>query len=146
LNYFLSDKTVEVKEILVPNSGKDAFHLLLKRSKLAKTPITTHFPGMSLRKEEYYTDADLLLGNVIKVWNRELLLYDCDAFTKHWFNLNKGIELQPIKLPEPTYYQPISSIPAHSGFGSEEDSLTSVVSLKKQAPHRDEIKSFTQDK
>lgn len=53
LNYFLSDKTIEIKEILVPNSGKDAFHLLLKRSKLAKEPIKTHFPGMSLRKEDY---------------------------------------------------------------------------------------------
>jgi hypothetical protein len=28
--------------------------MLLKRQKLAKQPILTHCPGMSLRKEEYY--------------------------------------------------------------------------------------------
>lgn len=54
LNYFLSDNSVEVKEINTQNSGREPFPKLLKRQKLAKAPILTHCPGMSLRKEEYY--------------------------------------------------------------------------------------------
>jgi hypothetical protein len=55
LNYFLADGTVEVKEIRKHNSGKDPFPLLLNRKKIPKTPIMTHYPGMTLQKEEYYT-------------------------------------------------------------------------------------------
>ena len=54
LNFFLSDNSVEVKEINTQNSGRAPFPKLLKRQKLAKNPILTHCPGMSLRTEEYY--------------------------------------------------------------------------------------------
>jgi hypothetical protein len=54
INYFLSDSSVEVKEINESNTGRFPFPMLLKRQKLAKQPILTHCPGMSLRKEEYY--------------------------------------------------------------------------------------------
>ena len=54
LNYFLSDKTMEVKEQKVQNSGKDPFPMMLKRMKVPKTAVLTHYPGSSLKKEEYY--------------------------------------------------------------------------------------------
>lgn len=54
LNYFLSDNSIEVKEINTANSGRTPFPMLLKRQKLAKAPILTHCPGMSLRSEDYY--------------------------------------------------------------------------------------------
>lgn len=50
LNYFLADSTVEVKELRFQNSGRDPFPLLLKKQKLPKEPILTHYPGMSLTK------------------------------------------------------------------------------------------------
>lgn len=53
-NYFLSDNSVEVKEILKPNNGQYPFSMLLKRQKLAKTPILTHCPGMNMRDVDYY--------------------------------------------------------------------------------------------
>lgn len=62
LNYFLSDNSMEVKEINEANNGKIPFPMLLKRQKLAKTPLLTHYPGMSLKKEEYYQPMDLLIG------------------------------------------------------------------------------------
>ena len=80
LNYFLADDSVEVKEIVKQNSGKDPFPLLLHRGKLPKVPIMTHYPvfhyyyciiiiittiskGMTLKKEEYYTKPeDLICG------------------------------------------------------------------------------------
>ena len=54
LNYYLSDEKVEVKEINTVNSGRTAFPMLLKKQKLAKQPLLTHCPGMSLRTEDYY--------------------------------------------------------------------------------------------
>jgi len=77
-------------------------------------------------------------------------LYDCDAFTKQWFRENKGIELQPIELPEHIQHNPVQPLPVHTGFGSDEDSLTSVISLNRRHQVKillkDEIKSFNLDK
>ena len=74
LNFFLADDTVEVKEMRVANSGKDPYPLLMRRMKLPKKPILTHYPGMTLKKEEYYQPSDLICG-------RECLLLSCDEFT-----------------------------------------------------------------
>jgi hypothetical protein len=54
LNFFLADDTVEVKELRKQNSGKDPYPLMLRRQKLPKQPIMTHYPGMTLKKEEFY--------------------------------------------------------------------------------------------
>ena len=54
LNFFLADDTVEVKDMRFANSGKDPYPLLMRRMKLPKKPILTHYPGMTLKKEEYY--------------------------------------------------------------------------------------------
>ena len=56
---------MEVKEINEPNNGKTPFPMLLKRQKLAKIPILTHCPGMSLKKEEFYMPTDLLIGTKV---------------------------------------------------------------------------------
>jgi hypothetical protein len=53
-NYFLSDNSVEVKEIFKPNSGNMSFPMLLKRQKLAKRPILTHCPAMNMRAEDFF--------------------------------------------------------------------------------------------
>ena len=74
LNYFLADQTMEVKEIKVANSGIDAFPMLLKRMKVPKQAVMTHYPSMSLKKEDYYLPTDLLIGNVINVYGRAVLL------------------------------------------------------------------------
>jgi hypothetical protein len=98
LNFFLSDGSVEVKEINEPNNGKIPFPMLLKRKKLAKQPLLTHYPGMSLRTEEYYQPADLLIGNHVHIFGRDCMIYDCDAFTRDWFNEILGIRMDPIPL------------------------------------------------
>ena len=62
LNYYLADDTIELKEIRKPNSGKDPFPLMLNRKKIPKLPILTHYPGMTLKKEEFYKPYDLICG------------------------------------------------------------------------------------
>jgi hypothetical protein len=74
-----------VKEVTESNSGRYPFPMLLKRQKLAKQPILTHCPGMSLKKEDYYTTQDLLIGQRINIFSRDCLIYDCDEFTKAWY-------------------------------------------------------------
>ena len=62
LNYFLADSTVDVKEVRAINNGKDTFPLFINRMKLPKVPILTHYPGMSLKKEEFYSPKDFICG------------------------------------------------------------------------------------
>jgi len=92
LNFFLADDTVEVKEIRRHNSGKDPFPLLLNRKRIPKKPIMTHYPGMTLKKEEFYKPEDMICGKSIHIFNKECLIYDCDEFTRHWYRANIGYE------------------------------------------------------
>ena len=85
LNFFLADNSIEVKETNEPNTGRFPFPMLLKRQKLAKQPILTHCPGMSLKKEEYYGPEDLLIGKRVNIFGRDCLIYDCDEFTKNFY-------------------------------------------------------------
>lgn len=98
INYFLADDTVEVKEMRFQNSGKDPFPLLLKKQKLPKKAINTVYPGMSLKKEEYYTPNDFSIGAHINVFGRDCVVYDADDFTKEYYKAKFGQELVPITV------------------------------------------------
>jgi len=134
LNYFLADQTMEVKEIRVPNSGIDDFPMLLKRMKVPKAPVLTHYPGMSLKKEDYYLPSDLIVGNVIKVYGRDILLIACDAYTTQWFIDNHGIEQVPLKMKAPKKNLKYQPTPKFNGYGTEEDSMGSVKALMPKPP------------
>lgn len=128
-NYFLSDNTVEIKEINKPNSGYYPFPKLLKRQKLAKTPILTHCPGMNMRDVEYYEPKDVKCGSTVIIWGRPCLVYDADDFTKMWYRECLGMEQNTVTLKTPppdVLYQPV---PSHTGYGTEEDAMGSVVAL-----------------
>ena len=45
LHYFLADDTIEVREIINPNSGRDAAPMFLRRGKLPKDVIPLRQPG-----------------------------------------------------------------------------------------------------
>lgn len=95
----------------------------------------------------YYTDADLTIGGVINVWGRRFFIFDCDENTKEHYQTKFGIDnFQPIKHksdPE----QPIPrEIPPYNGFGSEEDSLCSCLSLIPKPPKRDFMKFMEKDR
>ena len=145
LNYFLSDGRIEVKEINTQNSGRFPFPMLLKKQKLAKAPILTHCPGMSLQDEEYYGPSDLLCGNKVTIYGRETLIYDCDEFTKAWYTNNMGIDQKPLKLAKGRANVTYQAVPSYNGYGTPEDSLGSVLALKPKAPKVDMKKMFKQD-
>ena len=93
INYFLADDTVEVKELRYQNSGRDPFPLLLNRQKLPKKAINTVYPGMSLKREEYYCPEDFATGECINVHGRQCKVIDADDFTKAYFKYKLGINL-----------------------------------------------------
>ena len=97
-NYFLADSTVEVKEIRFQNSGRDPFPLLLKKQKLPKEAILTHYPGMSMAKEQYYQPEDFKIGTHVNIFGRDCVIFDCDMFTKAYYRYRLGIELETKKM------------------------------------------------
>lgn len=145
LNYFLADNSVEVKEINAPNNGRTPFPKLLKRQKLAKAPILTHVPGMSLRTEDYYLPEDIKCGDVIEIFGRHCFIYDCDDHTKQWYSVNHGYVQIPIALRKGNPSLQYQAVPAHNGYGTEEDSLGSVIALQPKVPKGDMKKMFKQD-
>ncbi|NXR30775.1 EFHC2 protein, partial [Zosterops hypoxanthus] len=119
LRYYLSDDTIDIKEILPDNSGRDVVPFFLKRNKLPKNaPIAPYHPGTITNytllnvlgkpeknksyyirdvlqtgavHQEFYKDSDLKIGAVINVWGRQVLLCDCDEFTKEHYRKKYGI-------------------------------------------------------
>ena len=85
LHYYLADNQIEVCEIKLNNSGKDNFPKLLRKTKLPKDPQMTYCPGIEHPEEEYYTPKDLIIGNYIKIYNRNCKIFGCDEFTKDWY-------------------------------------------------------------
>lgn len=79
VHYFLADDTVEVLEIMQPNSGRDSFPAMLKRQKLPmdyrdKAPT---IPRIGLHKEpntKYYAAKDFKVGGYIVVYGRKLFI------------------------------------------------------------------------
>lgn len=58
----------------------------------------THYPGMTLKKEEYYEPKDLICGSNMNIFSKHCLLFNCDEFTKHWYMANLGIDQTQAQL------------------------------------------------
>nr|XP_030138939.3 EF-hand domain-containing family member C2 [Taeniopygia guttata] len=166
LRYYLSDDTIDIREILPLNSGRDIVPFFLKRDKLPKNaPVAPYRPGTitnytllnvlgkSERNKgyyirdvlqtgavhpEFYKDSDLKIGAVINVWGRQILLCDCDEFTKEHYRKKYGIvDFTPIQYKKPPPAKPETILPPYNGFGSEEDSLSSCKGVVIKPAHKD---------
>jgi len=141
LHYYLADDTVEIVESYRSNSGRDPFPKLLNRQKL---PIIWDKPG----RKEFYTAAELTLGGTVSVFGRDLLICDCDDFTRQFMeeNFHHRYDGRTISLEEERPEPPRREIPPYTGYGSEEDSLGSFYSLVPKPPHQNWAKYFENDK
>jgi hypothetical protein len=148
VHYFLADDTVEVMEVKQANSGRDNFPAFLKRSKLPKrygeiAPSVSKIGTSTNAKVQYYTDADFVVGQPVHVYGRELVVAGADDFTKNFYFTKYGMteadfpEIQNNAPPvEPTRVEP----PPWNGFGTEEDSMGSVLHLQAKIPKTDYLK------
>uniref|UniRef100_A0A8D0GMK5 EF-hand domain-containing family member C2 n=1 Tax=Sphenodon punctatus TaxID=8508 RepID=A0A8D0GMK5_SPHPU len=175
LHYFLSDDTVEIKEVIPVNSGRDAVPLFLNRKKLPKyAPAVLHHPGAITDRtilnvfgglvgskgryildnqktgavhQEFYKDCDLRIGSVINIWGRRIILCDCDDFTKEYYRTKYGVQdFTSIPYKAPSPAKVEKIFPPYTGFGSEEDSLCSCLGLLPKPPQKDFKKFMEKDR
>ncbi|KAM3861872.1 EF-hand domain-containing family member C2 [Diretmus argenteus] len=174
MHYFLADDTIEIREVIYPNSGRDATPKFLGRSKLPKhAPNPKQQPGEitgrtvlnvfsskgqgeryildSLKTgavhQEFYKDCDLTLGGEVNVWGRRVVICDCDNFTKDYYRSKYGIEdFTPVQYKAPPAPKPPRPVPPYNGFGSEEDSLCSCQGLLPKPPQKDFRKLMEKDR
>ncbi|ESP05007.1 hypothetical protein LOTGIDRAFT_211798 [Lottia gigantea] len=173
LHYFLADDTIEIREVIPPNSGRDNVAVFLHRGKLPKDIESLQQPGVktdrtvlnvfgpmghggryildSLKtgaiQTDFYRDSDLTIGTVINVWGRKLVICDCDGFTKEYYKTKYGIEgFSPVAYKQSSGFKIEREYPPYNGFGSEEDSLRSCMGLQPKPPKRDFIKFMEKDR
>lgn len=140
MHFFLVDDTVEVREVRQPNSGRNAFPILLKRQPLPRD-FTEMSHASSSDEIDCYKPEDLAVGITINLFNRKFLLYDADTYTREFYQNKFGMEMPPaITMQAGKAIPPQREIPPYNGFGSEEDSLGSCISLVPKAPRKDFIK------
>ncbi|XP_002735862.1 EF-hand domain-containing family member C2-like [Saccoglossus kowalevskii] len=174
LHYFLADDTIEIREVIPANSGRDAAPMFLRRARLPKTaPESLRQPGENTGRTvlnvfgpmghggryildslktgavitDYYTDRDLQIGSIVNVWGRKFVLCDCDNFTKEYYRTKFGLtdfSALQYKGDKPGRYE--KQWPPYNGFGSEEDSLCSCMGLLPKPPRRDFIKFMEKDR
>ncbi|XP_011881630.1 PREDICTED: EF-hand domain-containing family member C2-like isoform X3 [Vollenhovia emeryi] len=176
LHYYLSDNTIEIKENVPPNAGRDSGPMLVKRMKIPKfyiglQPIgaehrftVLNVLGESARQSyymvdslgtgdistDYYKDNELGIGAEINVFGRRIVVTDMDAFTKEYYRTKYGLDdFAPLRRPRKgdEMYQKIDRyIPPYNGFGSYEDSLGNCFTVMPKPPKTDFIKFLYHDK
>merc|ERR1719423_562392 len=170
LHYFLGDDTIEIRDIIRPTAGRDAIPVFVRRCKLPRQGHRLHQPGVETDRtvlnvcnsrhlldsfktgafiEDYYTDADLQIGNVINVWGRPLKLVACDEFTQQFYkekyDVDAFVKLENKAIPKKAPVPPREIAP-YNGFGSEEDSRANCDSLLPKPPQKDFIKFMAKDR
>jgi len=145
--YFLADDTVEIREQYPLNCGRDTFPIFFRRGRLPKGKATVLGPmDQCLKQSEYTTIKDLVVGQMTNLQGNDFFIYDADEFTRGYFTEELKMPLGDrceVSLPERTVPRPPT--PPYTGFGSWDDSMTSVLSLIPKQPKKDFIKLFKND-
>ena len=113
VHYYLADDSVEVLEVSEPNSGRDPFPVFLRRQPLPNKPLEVDALGPT-KSTTTYTHKDFLVGQYIKVYNRDFYLYDADNFTKAWYVQNEGMsaaDFPDIDIEEKALPIPQNAVP-----------------------------------
>ncbi|XP_054910396.1 EF-hand domain-containing protein 1 isoform X2 [Poeciliopsis prolifica] len=147
IHYYLVDDTVDVREAHQRNSGRDPFPLFMSRQKIPKKVKEESFPSivMEISKdlvEEYYSPKDFQLGQKVKLLSHQFFLYDCDGFTREYYQKNyPEMEMKPVEIPKvEDTTKKTQVIPPYNGFGSLEDSLQYCYSLIPEPPRKNIMK------
>jgi len=133
--FYLANGQAEILEVAKPNSGCDPFPKLLSKRKLPKSWGTSDANGRADEdNDENYSWDDFHIGDTINVFARELQLVDADGATRRFYE-DKGMPLgAPILIPRNGAAKVAAKVPEYNGWGSQEDSLASCLSLVPKPP------------
>jgi hypothetical protein len=145
--FFLANNTVEIREQYPLNCGRDNFPIFFRRGKLAKSNVKSLGPQDQLpSKDELVQINDLYVGGVISLLNTKFFIYDADDFTRQFYKDVRGQELEAkmdVRLPERAVPRPPT--PPYTGYGSWDDSMSSVLHLIPKVPKKDFHKLYNND-
>jgi len=145
--FFLADDTIEIREMYPLNCGRDNFPIFFKRGKMARGSVTLLGPqAQPLKKEEHVHGHEFYVGQMVTLSGNQFFLYDCDEFTRQYFTEELGMKLDPkwdVQLPERAV--PRAVTPPYNGYGSWDDSMSSVIHLIPKPPKKDFKKLFNHE-
>ncbi|XP_004932171.1 EF-hand domain-containing family member C2-like [Bombyx mandarina] len=152
IHYFLADDTIEIKEVMPANSGMEAGPMFLKRMRLPRK-IPSHVEMTGGPKQASYGPADLSIGAILNVFGRNVVLTDCDPFTKEYYRVTYGFDtFTPLTIPNKDSSECVSTnvserkLPPWNGYGSYDDSAENCRTVEPKAPHRDFMKFIHKDR
>lgn len=133
--YFLVDGSIEIRQILQPNSGRDNYHAFLSKTKLNRPD------------GQPYSETDFYIGATIEAFGRSFVIYAADKFTQDFLdnkygkhNWTAGEGTRP-----PEYQHTQWTPPPFNGWGDEEDSLGYCKSLHPKPPRKDLVKLLNKE-
>eukprot|EP00746_Dinoflagellata_sp_MGD_P074116 gnl/MRDRNA2_/MRDRNA2_29981_c0_seq1.p1 gnl/MRDRNA2_/MRDRNA2_29981_c0~~gnl/MRDRNA2_/MRDRNA2_29981_c0_seq1.p1 ORF type:complete len:762 (+),score=175.42 gnl/MRDRNA2_/MRDRNA2_29981_c0_seq1:63-2288(+) len=145
--FFLADHTVEIREQYPLNCGRDNFPIFFRRGKLRKGSVKALGPQDQLPKaEELVQSSDLYVGAEVSLVDTKFFIYDADDFTRLYYKQVLGHELadkMDVRLPERAVPRPPT--PPYTGYGSWDDSMSSVLHLIPKVPKKDFHKLYNND-
>ncbi|XP_050598215.1 EF-hand domain-containing family member C2-like isoform X2 [Bombus affinis] len=174
--YYLADNTIEIKENLPSNSGRDSGSTFLRRMQVPKIfsemgsigtgdaftvlnvmgDDTSHgyytIDPLNTGKvrREYYKENELSIGAQVNIFGRIIVITDMDAFTKEYYRKKYGLDdFTPMERPRNVGEICVKVeryIPPYNGFGSYEDSLGNCFRVIPQPPKTDVVKFLHYDK
>jgi len=144
LHYYLADDTVEILE-LSSDSGSASINSksvsILNRQKIPKVQGVA-----GIGSSQFLSPRDLQLGSTVDVFGRQLYIYDCDDFTRSFFERSFGVVLGSKDTPRSeTNFPPAPETPPHNDFGNPEDSILNTKTLFPRPPQKDYIKFIKSD-
>jgi hypothetical protein len=101
VHYYLSDDTIEIRESIPANSGRESNTLFLRRCRLPKHKMRMFQGQQSENPDDYFSDRDLIIGAVLHLNGRPFVICDCDQFTKEYYREKYGLEnFDPVRLED----------------------------------------------
>ncbi|KAG8445855.1 hypothetical protein GDO86_010589, partial [Hymenochirus boettgeri] len=153
IHYFLSDDTVEIREVHERNDGRDPFPVFMKRQRLPKVVKDTKdtFPMCVLEisnqeVSKWYSPIDFTVGKYIIILGRKFFIYDCDNYTRDFYQQKLGLgEIHSVNVQKDAEQETVKEFPPYNGFGLLEDSLQNCLSLVPKPPRKDVLKMLEND-
>lgn len=121
--YYLEDDTIKVRENFCANSGRGPCPVFYQKARVAKNPVG--IPGVfATSRAEYYGIEDFAIGSTIIISNFKFFIYDCDSYTREYFQknlheLDPPIDMQiPVKDDTEKGPQDVTNEEVNDGFNT----------------------------